>query len=68
MGRGDGVKAENHTERKEQGCLREQQDLFHLNYKVCKVGATSGGLNCKQGPRLSSVSQGIVSREEQGSF
>lgn len=58
MGRGKGVKAENNTERKEQSWLREQQDLFHLNYKVCEVGAISGGLNCKRGHCLSPLTTG----------
>ena len=48
----EACKSKNHTERKGQGLLREQQDLFHLDHKVCEVGANSGGLTCKH---LSSV-------------
>lgn len=47
--------------------FREQQDLLHLNYKVCKVGVTSrGGISRVTACPLSPV--GIVSREAQGSF
>lgn len=54
VGRGDKVRV------KGQGMFGEQQDLVHLDYKVCEVGASPGRLTCKQG-HVSSVTNGELS-------
>ena len=41
-------KSKSHRQRRA-GLVGEQQDLLHLDYKVCEVGVNSGGLNCKWG-------------------